>query len=143
VLNNLQFFLSEYLRQNPVGILVPGAGAIFSNYDAVIPDVAFVKNEHWNQVVANDRFVAGPDLIIEIISPGRSNRHRDVVAKYKLYEKYQVNEYWIVDPENRSVAISRRHDKSFAQTIVVRDDKELTSPLLPEFRLRVDKIFTF
>jgi Uma2 family endonuclease len=142
VLSNLLFFLLEYLRRNPVGIVVPGAGAIFSKYDAVIPDLALVKNERWDQVVADDRFVAGPDLVIEILSPGKTNRHRDLIAKQKLYEKFHVGEYWIVDPENRSVVISRHENESFGPTQVIRDNEVLTSPLLPEFSLPVAKIFT-
>ena len=45
VLNNLQMAFGIYLKENPIGIVVPGAGAVFSDYDAVIPDLAFVSNE--------------------------------------------------------------------------------------------------
>src|SRR5207237_6347194 len=45
VLNNLQLAFGDYLREQPIGIVVPGAGAVFSDYDAVIPDLAFVSNE--------------------------------------------------------------------------------------------------
>ena len=31
VQNNLQFAFTTYLKANPIGILVPGAGAIFSD----------------------------------------------------------------------------------------------------------------
>src|SRR5712671_4730255 len=94
VLLNLEVELGLYLRGNPIGILVPGAGAVFSNYDAVIPDLAFVRNERWDQVVANDRFVAAPDLVIEIVSQGKENRERDVSVKRQLYGKYGIQEYW-------------------------------------------------
>ncbi|HZE71253.1 MAG TPA: hypothetical protein VE135_17210 [Pyrinomonadaceae bacterium] len=33
VLQNLQIELANYLRRNPIGKLVPGAGAVFSNFD--------------------------------------------------------------------------------------------------------------
>ncbi|HEY5402319.1 MAG TPA: hypothetical protein VIK24_05595, partial [Pyrinomonadaceae bacterium] len=39
VLHNLQIELAKYLTENPIGKLVPGAGAVFSNFDAVIPDL--------------------------------------------------------------------------------------------------------
>ena len=51
VLNNLQLIFGAYLKEHPIGTLVPGTGAIFSDYDAVIPDLAFVRNERWDQVV--------------------------------------------------------------------------------------------
>ena len=50
VLHNLQMELGSYLKENPVGILVPGTGAIFSDYDAVIPDLVFVRSERWAEV---------------------------------------------------------------------------------------------
>jgi Uma2 family endonuclease len=55
VLLNLEVALGRYLKQNPIGILVPGTGLIFSDYDAVIPDLAFVRNERWNEVVTGGR----------------------------------------------------------------------------------------
>src|SRR5215213_8953907 len=107
VLHNLQVKLAAYLEQNPIGIVAPGPGAVFSNYDAVIPDLVFVTNERLNSIVANDRFVAAPDLVIEIISPATENRARDLNAKRKLYGKYGVQEYWVVDGQNSSVLIFR------------------------------------
>ncbi len=127
VLLNLQIGLTEYLRDHPIGILVPGAGAVFSNYDAVIPDLVFVRNERWNEVVANDRFVAAPDLVIEIVSQGKENRERDVSAKRGLYGKYRVAEYWIVDRENQSVVMFRLQERTLEEVAILRADNDIAS----------------
>ena len=63
VLQNLQLEFGLYLKANPIGILVPGAGAIFSDYDAVIPDLAFVRNERWDAVVTGEKFTGALDLV--------------------------------------------------------------------------------
>src|SRR6266852_3927536 len=68
VLLNLQIGLTEYLRDHPIGILVPGAGAVFSNYDAVIPDLLFVSNERSNEIYTIALFVAVPNWVIPIVS---------------------------------------------------------------------------
>src|SRR3989454_12565817 len=107
ILQKLAVSLGEYLRANPVGILVPGAGAIFSDYDAVIPDLAFVRNERWDEVVTGEKFTGALDLIIEVMSRGKENRDRDLLVKRQLYGKYGVAEYWIVDAENRLVEVYR------------------------------------
>ena len=91
VLQRLQVTLFNYLQSNPIGTLVPGAGAVFSEYDAVIPDLVFVRRERWDGIVANDRFVGAPDLVIEVLSPGSENRQRDLLVKRQLYGKYGVN----------------------------------------------------
>jgi Uma2 family endonuclease len=141
VLLNLEIALSEYLKANPIGILVPGAGAIFSDYDAVIPDLAYVSNERWDQVVTGEKFTGALDLVVEILSPGSQNRRRDLTAKRKLYAKYGVKEYWIVDSETQSVLIFHLREQSFAEPTTFSGDQELTSPLLPGFQLKAIAVF--
>src|SRR6266542_6358797 len=118
VLLNLEIALSDYLKANPIGILVPGAGAIFSDYDAVIPDLAFVCNERWDLVVTGEKFTGALDLVIEILSPGTQNRQRDLSAKRKLYGKFGIKEYWIVDSENLEVLVLRLEGQSLEESAV-------------------------
>lgn len=141
VLNNLQFAFGLYLKENPIGIMVPGAGAIFSDYDAVIPDIAFVRNERWNQVVTGEKFTGPLDLVIEVISPGAENRRRDLLIKRQLYGKYGIEEYWVIDTENRYVLIHRLRGQSLDQVATLRDDDELNSPILPGFDVKASTIF--
>jgi Uma2 family endonuclease len=141
VLLNLELGLGNYLRANPIGILVPGAGAIFSDYDAVIPDLAFVRNERWDQVVTGEKFTGALDLVIEILSPGTQNRQRDLSAKRQLYGKYGVKEYWIVDSENREVLVLRLQGQALEEIVTLKADDELISPLLSDFELKVSTIF--
>ena len=37
-----------------------------------------------------------PELVIEVLSPGKTNEDRDRKAKLKLYSRRGVQEYWIV-----------------------------------------------
>src|SRR5882724_10315576 len=128
VILNLEIGISDYLTDNPVGILVPGAGAIFSDYDAAIPDLAFVRNERWDQVVTGEKFTGAVDLVVEILSPGTQNRQRDLSAKRKLYGKFGSEEYWIVDSENREVVILRLQGQALDEVATLKSDDELTSP---------------
>ena len=141
VLNNLQLAFGDYLRDNPIGILVPGAGAIFSDYDAVIPDLAFVRNERWDQVVTGEKFTGALDLVIEVTSPGAENRRRDLLVKRQLYGKYGVSEYWVVDSENRSVEVYRLQDQRLENVSTLRNGDEISTPLLPGLRLNVSEVF--
>lgn len=141
VLQNLQISFIDYLRKYPIGILVPGAGAIFSDYDAVIPDLTFVRHERWNEVVTGEKFTGAVDLVVEILSPGAANRRRDLEAKRRLYGKYGVEEYWTVDSENRSVLVLRLEGNKLTEVATLNGDDELTSPLLPGFQLPVSALF--
>jgi len=141
VLTNLLVAFTDYLRQNPIGTVVPGPGAVFSNYDAVIPDLVFVTTERWDGIVGNDRLIAAPDLVIEVISPGSENRARDLTAKRRLYGKYGVKEYWAVDSENRTVLVFRLSDHGLAEVSLLRAGDQISSPLLPGLELNLTDVF--
>lgn len=44
-----------------------------------------------------------PDLVVEILSP--STQRHDKLTKFNLYQRAGVREYWIVDPESKSVQV--------------------------------------
>ena len=141
VLYNLIIEFEKYLQQNRIGILVPGVGAIFSQHDAVIPDLVFVLNEHWDNVTTETALKGPPDLAIEIASRGTENRRRDFSLKRQLYAKYGVKEYWVVDPERRSVDVYRLSNSILQEIVKLTDEAYLTSPLLPRLRLSLSDVF--
>jgi Uma2 family endonuclease len=142
VLHNLQLRLGNYLEQNPMGRLVPGSGLVFDKYNSVIPDIVFVRNELWHSIVAKNRFNAAPDLVIEIISPGPTNRSRDFNLKRKVYGKFGVPEYWIVDTWSQSVVIFRLTEDNILKEVTnLKGNDILESPLFPGLSLKLSAIF--
>jgi Uma2 family endonuclease len=141
VVLNLEINLSNYLREHPIGILVPGAGAIFSDDDAVIPDLAFVRHERWDQVVMGEKFTGAPDLVIEVTSPGTESRRRDLLVKRQLYGKYGVAEYWVVDGDNHQIEVYRLQDQHLESAGTFKNSDELDTPLMPGFKLSVHTSF--
>lgn len=62
----------------------------------------------------NDKGCAGaPDWIIEIVSPG--SKHMDYFTKLFKYRTAGVKEYWIVDPEKKSVMVYRFEEETMEQ----------------------------
>lgn len=136
---NLSFLFTLYLRENPLGEILPGPGVIFSDFSGVIPDLVYVSFERGKEIATGDRLTGAPELIIEVLSPGTENRRRDEHAKRQLYKKYGVKEYWILDPQQRTVQVFRTARFKLTATLGVRD--VLTTPLLPGFRCPVKEIF--
>lgn len=142
VLNNLLFELTNYLKQNLIGRLVPGPNAVFDTYNWVIPDIVYCSRERWNTIVAKHRFNAAPDLMIEIVSPGPTNRSRDLKLKQDVYSKFGVPEYWIVDTWSRSVIILRLADNVLEEVATLRENDVLESPIFPGLSVKLSNIFT-
>lgn len=55
-----------------------------------------------------------PDMVIEVLSPS-SLRH-DRLVKLNLYQRAGVREYWIVDPEYKSIQVFFSDANGFLQT---------------------------
>lgn len=142
ILMNLAAAFLWYLREHPIGRILPGVGVIFDDYNGVIPDLIFITNERLRKTLAGGRFHAAPEIVIEILSPGASNERRDRHVKRSLYASRGVSEYWLIDPENQAVELHRRNEAGelvFDKSMLQSD--ELTSSLLPGFALRVDTLF--
>jgi len=139
--HRIQYRIERCLEENPTGILVAGPGVIFSDYDGVIPDLVYVRNERWDQIVTGERFTGAPDLVIEVLSPGSENLRRDRTVKPQLYSRFRVAEYWIVDPEARAIEQYRLGDEGLELAATLTESDLLTTPLLPGFQVSVGELF--
>ena len=83
----------------------------------------------------------GVDLAIEVVSPGSGNRERDLVDKRRDYAKAGVREYWIVDPEEKTITVLALSGKSFKVHGVFKDGEDATSKLLKGFKVAVSDVF--
>jgi len=142
ILHNVLYALAMFAEErNHFGIVVPGPGVILSVQDSVVPDLVYVSNERWDSIVGGDYLIGAPDLVVEILSPGSENRNRDLQIKRRLYGKYGVKEYWVVDGENRSVLVFRLTGEGLEEISMLGNDDQISSPLLPGLELKLSEIF--
>ena len=109
--------------------------------DVVEPDLLVILRDQLDILTAT-HIHGAPGIVIEILSP--STRKRDLTIKRQLFDREGVREYWIVDPDRNSVAVYRRGaDGSFplAITLDAKNHETLTTPLLPEWELRLERLF--
>ena len=113
---------------------------VFSDLDVVEPDLLYISRER--AAVITDTHVRGaPDLVVEILSPG--TRKTDEITKRKLYERFDVTEYWIVDPELETIKVYRRTTDAFARVAErsAEASDSFTTPLLPGFSVTLTELF--
>ncbi|NDJ37071.1 MAG: Uma2 family endonuclease [Chloroflexi bacterium] len=97
-------------------------------HNVVQPDVFWVSAGSTTCALGEDDYWhGGPDLVVEVISPGSTRR--DKVTKFRLYEAHGVREYWLVDPEAGALEVwVRGEDDLFARQGLYTET--FTSPVL-------------
>ena len=134
--------LDAWNRQTSRGVANLAPGLIFADDDDVAPDVIWISNERLAAALGPDgKLHSAPELVVEVLSPGSANQHRDREAKLKLYSRRGVSEYWIADWRSRSIAVYRREDLQLALAATLFDTDTLSSPLLPGFSCTLADIF--
>jgi len=117
-------------------------GVVFDDDDDVIPDVVWCSRARLATALdAAGHFRTAPDLVIEVLSPGRSNERRDREAKLNLYSRRGVPEYWIVNWRSHQVDVYRREDLQLRLVATLVEGDALTSPHLPGFGVPLERLF--
>lgn len=84
--------------------------------------------------------IGAPDLVVEILSPG--NNKTELLHKYKVYEEFGVKEYWVVSTAEKTVLIYTLNSSGkFVPSKLFALSEEITSLVLPGFKLSLDDIF--
>jgi Uma2 family endonuclease len=138
----LFLLIGTWLRDHPLGrLFYAPLDVLFSRFDVVEPDLLFVSNERAPELLAGRHVTGAPDLVIEIGSP--STRSRDETIKRRLYERSDVREYWIVDPEIDVIRVYRRADGGFERPVELSAEAGdvLTTPLLPGLVIPIAQVF--
>lgn len=139
ILLRLARLLQDYCRANRAGqVLVAPLDVILAKHIVVQPDLIFVSQARWKELV-KDRIYGAPDLLIEILSPSTSQR--DYRAKRKLYARHGVPEYWIVDPEDVTIEVQRRQETFFSTVGLYEAGQTLSSPTFPDLKLDINQVF--
>jgi len=109
----------------------------FDSFDDVVvePDLFVVCDES----KFDNRSVKGaPDLIVEILSP--HNARHDTVTKFRQYQRAGVKEYWIVDPNAKTVQVHILENGKYTDK-VYRDDDVIPVHVLEGCQINLADVF--
>jgi Uma2 family endonuclease len=136
------FRIRAYLEIHPVGeVYVAPLDVVLSEHNVLEPDVFFLTSE---QLAAQIRIhVHGaPVLAVEVLSPG--SRKMDFELKRRVYDRFGVQEYWVVDADLEVVHVHRRDAGEalrHAADLSRGAGDTLSTPLLPGFACTLDSLF--
>jgi Uma2 family endonuclease len=102
------------------------------------PDIIYFRPHRVKDVHGQPE---GADLVVEVVSEGEENRHRDLVTKRQEYAAAGISEYWIVDPQERQITVLVLEGQAYREHGVFRQGSVATSVLLSGFSASVDAVF--
>jgi Uma2 family endonuclease len=139
VAGNFHRLVSPFVRSERLGyFLFAPLDVVLSDEDVVQPDLLFISNER-SSIAQEAGAFGAPDLVVEILSD--STRRRDETIKLRLYEVMGVIEYWIADPDARTILVYRSRNGRLGLAAELSAGERLETPLLPGLVLEVDQVF--
>ena len=106
--------------------------------DVFQPDQLVVLNE--NRGILADAGAEGPpDLVVEILSA--RTRQLDLVQKKRVYARIGIKELWIIDPDQKEVAVYRFDQDTTDPVTKLGGQAAASSPLLPGLMIPLQEVF--
>jgi Uma2 family endonuclease len=138
IVRNLTIQLGLHIESGNLGTLIPSPIDVkFSPHNVLNPDLIVIAGNR-PDAIGEKAILAAPDLVVEILSPG--TRRRDLNAKREIYARFRVREYWIVDPNARSVRALTLTGDRYVE-IPVGADSTIRSVVLPGLELALEAVF--
>ena len=106
------------------------------NDDTVVqPDISIICDR---EKLGKEGCRGAPDFIVEILSP--SNTAIEMQQKFRLYREAGVREYWIIDPEHKTLHVNLLdNDKIFPKTY--NASATATSEIFPDLLIDMGLVF--
>ena len=141
----LMIALSNYLSGSPCQVFAAPFDVLLSDSDESDDDVKTVVQPDLTMVcdaskLKNSGYRGIPSLVVEIISP--STARADRLEKMNRYARAGVPDYWIIQPDEKTVSQYHLNEKGMMELIAVVQEQELFSDsLLRGFSIHLSKLF--
>jgi Uma2 family endonuclease len=101
VLSHLLSILDSHVRAQKLGtVIVAPIDVLLAETSVVQPDLPFIRKEReW--IITEANIQGHPDLVVEVLSVSTAAIDRG--SKMRLYAKYGVPHYWILDSKTLSL----------------------------------------
>ncbi|MFM7424887.1 MAG: Uma2 family endonuclease [Elainella sp.] len=108
------------------------------------PDLVVLRAEHLQlterrAIITLD--MPPPRLAVEVVSPGDQNHRRDYVAKRQQYQERGIPEYWLINPQDRTVTILELAAGQYGEASQFRDGDLIQSSVCPGLNLSINQLF--
>jgi Uma2 family endonuclease len=139
IVGNLFGILKSYVKSKALGeVFIAPCDVVLTEVDVVQPDLFFISKER-SHIITEKNISGPPDLVVEIIS--KNIEYRDRLLKRKLYAHHKVKEYWIVDPEAKTVEVLILKGRAYKTRGIYTKKESFESELLKGLEVRGKDVF--
>jgi Uma2 family endonuclease len=140
VVVNLTSILNVLVKSKNLGkIYVAPTDVYITEFNLVVPDLVFIAKSNLGILQEKRCIVGVPDLIIEVLSKG--TQKIDKGDKLKLYKKYGVKEYWMINPRSQGVEVYEWQNGDYELMFSAEETGEITSQVLDGFKIDISEFF--
>jgi len=108
------------------------------------PDLVILREEHLS-LTQRRLFITlkmpPPQLVVEVISPGKDSHKRDDTAKRQQYQERGIPEYWLINPKQQTITVLQLENQEYKEFGVFQRDTLIESPTLGVLNLTVSQVF--
>ena len=136
---NLAWLIWGFARDRSLGEVYNAPCDVhLSDSNVVQPDILFISAARLD-ILTEQNVADAPDMVVEILSPSTANY--DLRVKRDLYARFGVREYWLVDPEERTVSVLSLDGGEFYEVARFGEDDTLTSQVVEGLRIDLSEVF--
>ena len=146
ILLNLTRIIDKVFYKTPCKFYVAPFDVRIINYKDSTPENQILSVVQPDLCVICDRSkvdlkgcLGSPDLVVEILSLGNSKKEMDI--KFDLYQENKIQEYWIVDPFQKTILIYVLENDRYIGLKPFLEDSKIVSPTFPDLKVSVKKVF--
>lgn len=129
----LHLALAEYVRAYGGIVLYAPLDIVLTEYDVVQPDLLLFTRQREHLINPKKVTRVPPDLAVEILSESTAGNDRG--RKMRLLARHGVREFWLVDPDARTIEIYSLSGDQFVLAHIATGPALVKSALLPQLVL--------
>jgi Uma2 family endonuclease len=108
------------------------------------PDLVILREEHLS-LTQKRLFIrlemTSPQLVVEVVDPGKDNPRRDYTAKRKQYQERGIPEYWLLNPEIGEIAVLELKDGHYVEFGKFQGTTSIQSPSFKTLTFTAQQVF--
>ena len=143
IIGNLYSIFRSFLKGKMCKVFLSPFDVIFHKKDLKVPDVMqpdlLIACDSADMTNEKGSYIGVPSLVVEVLSP--STKSRDMIDKLNTYMISGVKEFWIINPNKKTVLVYCFKEFAIEEMFLYKDDEHIKSCFLDAFDADIAEVF--